>query len=175
MGLWFKVLQFQFCHVSFTLQPPMWRCYNSAITFTLAGCRHISSCFTSIVTIISTEIWKQAVLGGLQWEEHKNTKKLHQLRQGSYLGGRELWGGVRYNNSCLPKYSRPGRWKHMNKWTKMFVIKWQHHQRKNKLNLAEGLHGKLWMLLSSPSLILFVLTTETAGSVVLAESSTKMQ
>lgn len=57
----------------------------------------------------------------------------------------------------------------------MFVIKWQHHQRKNKFNLAKELHGKLWMLLSPPSLIQLVLTTETAGSVVLAESSTKMR
>lgn len=57
----------------------------------------------------------------------------------------------------------------------MFVIKWKHHHRKNQLYLAEGLRGKQCMLLSSPSLIQFVLTTETAGKVALAESSTEMQ
>lgn len=56
--------------------------------------------------------------GGVQ--EHK---KLRQLEAGSYSGSKKLWRGVQYNNSHIPKYSPPGRWKHLNKWRKIFVIK----------------------------------------------------
>lgn len=54
-----------------------------------AGCSYVSSCLISILATIST-IWKQAILEGLQWEEHCNTKKLVSLRQTANSGSTEL-------------------------------------------------------------------------------------
>lgn len=102
-------------------------------------------------------------------------KKISSVWGRQLLGGRELCRGVKYNKACiLNTHHLAGR----NIWTneqKCLSLNGSTTIEKSQLYLAEGLRGKQGMLLSSPSLIQSVLTTETAGRVLLAKSSAETQ